>query len=271
MDNPDSAFQEFASYISKMSAEEEVEEVEDKKEEKGKSSGEKDKEKGKLTSKETKSEGSVNWRHYRFYLRSMTVWKFVVVCVVFLVSEAFKVGGNLVLADWTENFSAASNWSYIGYYCLLAIACSAAGMSSQMGCQFRAAEASRYKEWDNTIFVNIFLLDFNIFYPQKNPPLFAGDDHARAHDVLRDDTDREDPEQVLLGPGHDRRQDPAAAEELPELPHHDPRHLRGDHGRHSLLPGPRPPHRRLLRLPTGLCCTVLHCAVLFCTELMTEL
>ena len=148
MDNPDSAFQEFASYISKMSAEEEVEEIEDTREEKGKSSGEKDKEKGKLTSKETKSEGSVNWRHYRFYLRSMTVWKFVVVCVVFLVSEAFKVGGNLVLADWTENFSAASNWSYIGHYCLLAIACSAAGMSSQMGCQFRAAEASRYKEWD---------------------------------------------------------------------------------------------------------------------------
>ena len=154
MDNPDSAFQEFASYISKMSAEEEVEEVEDTKEEKGKSSGEKDREKGKLTSKETKSEGSVNWRHYRFYLRSMTVWKFVVVCVVFLVSEAFKVGGNLVLADWTENFSAASNWSYIGYYCLLAIACSAAGMSSQMGCQFRAAEASRYEEWENTIFHN---------------------------------------------------------------------------------------------------------------------
>ena len=140
MDNPDSAFQEFASYISKMNAEEEVE---DKKEEKGKSSGEKDREKGKLTSKENQSEGSVNWRHYRFYLRSMTVWKFVVVCIVFLLAEAFKVGGNLVLADWTENFGTASNWSYIGYYCLLAIACSAAGMSSRMGCQLRATEASR--------------------------------------------------------------------------------------------------------------------------------
>merc|ERR1719225_1281236 len=138
--NPDSAFQEFAAYISDVKDEHaEEEEIKEKTETRRST----DKEKGKLTSKETKSEGSVNWKHYRFYLRSMTVWKFVVVCVVFLVSEAFKVGGNLVLADWTENFSAASNWSYIGYYCLLAIACSAAGMSSQMGCQFRAAEASR--------------------------------------------------------------------------------------------------------------------------------
>ena len=142
--NPDSAFQEIAAYVSK---EEYVEEKEDgKPKEASKTQRSNDKEKGKLTSKETKSEGSVNWRHYRFYLQSMTVWKFTVVCIIFLVSEAFKVGGNLVLADWTENFDlpeAYTNWSYIGFYTLLALGTTLTGMGSQIGCQFRAAEASR--------------------------------------------------------------------------------------------------------------------------------
>ena len=142
--NLDSAFQEIASFVSK---DEHVEEkVEGRPNEETKIKRSNDKEKGKLTSKETKSEGSVNWRHYRFYLRSMTVWKFVLVCIIFLVSEAFKVGGNLVLADWTENFdvpTAFSNWSYIGFYTLLALGTTLTGMGSQIGCQFRAAEASR--------------------------------------------------------------------------------------------------------------------------------
>ena len=35
----------------------------------------KDADKGKLTSKEVKQAGSVNWKHYRSYLKSMTIWK----------------------------------------------------------------------------------------------------------------------------------------------------------------------------------------------------
>ena len=133
-----SVFQNFANYIS--ASEESFEEMEDKDvKEKEDNAGtdvsndnekkdiEKDKDKGKLISKEVKAEGSVDWKHYRFYLKSMTIWKFVVVCIIFLVAEAFKVGGNLILAEWTKNFDPDTNWNYIGYYCLLAIACSAAG------------------------------------------------------------------------------------------------------------------------------------------------
>ena len=28
----------------------------------------------------------------------------------------FKVGSNLVLAEWTAHYSAETNWNYIGYY-----------------------------------------------------------------------------------------------------------------------------------------------------------
>ena len=57
----------------------------------------------------------------------MNITLFVLVIALFLAAEAFKVGGNLVLAKWTENFSPDSNTSYIGFYCLLALACSVTG------------------------------------------------------------------------------------------------------------------------------------------------
>ena len=83
--------------------------------------------KGKLTRAETSAEGRVSWRHYKFYLDSLNILLFLLVIALFLAAEGFKVGGNLVLAQWTENFSRESNASYIGYYCLLALACSVTG------------------------------------------------------------------------------------------------------------------------------------------------
>ena len=69
----------------------------------------------------------MSWRHYKFYLLSLNIPIFVLIIAIFLAAEAFKVGGNLVLAQWTENFPSQSNASYIGYYSLLALACSVTG------------------------------------------------------------------------------------------------------------------------------------------------
>jgi len=137
--NENSAFQEFATYTHNVQGEEPEEEDIKEVNQLRKN----DKDKGKLTKKEIKAEGSVSWRHYSYFLKSMTIWKFVVICFLFLLAEVFKVSGNLVLAEWTENFDPYTNWNYIGYYCLLALLCTLAGMISQMGTQFRAAEASR--------------------------------------------------------------------------------------------------------------------------------
>ena len=134
-------FQEFAEFIQNV--ETEGEKTEEQKDKKVEQKTPKDKEKGKLTSAETKAEGSVSWRHYLFYLRSMNIPLFVLVLAFFLATQAFKVGGNLVLAEWTKNFSQDSSWTYIGYYSLLLILGSLASMFSQAGCQLRAVEASR--------------------------------------------------------------------------------------------------------------------------------
>ena len=85
-----------------------------------------------MTRAETSAEGRVSWRHYQFYLRSLNISLFLLVILLFLAAEAFKVGGNLVLAQWTENFSRESNGTYIGYYCLLALACSVTGLSDPL-------------------------------------------------------------------------------------------------------------------------------------------
>ena len=131
-----SAFQEFANYITEKENKENEEDADEETKVAADKSNkatdnEKAKEKGKLTKTETKAEGSVDWKHYRFYLKSMTVWMFAVVCLLFLVAEAFKVGGNLILAEWTKNFDPETNWNYIGYYCLLALFCSAAGIKTK--------------------------------------------------------------------------------------------------------------------------------------------
>ena len=125
-----SAFQEFAAFITDT----ETDQVEaDSQQEPGEAQTEpeleepRDKEKGKLTSKESSAEGRVSWRHYRFYLQSLNIPVFLLVITLYLAAEAFKVGGNLVLAQWTENFSRETNGRYIGYYCLLALACSVTG------------------------------------------------------------------------------------------------------------------------------------------------
>ena len=90
-----------------------------------------------------KAEGRVSLKHYKFYLNSMNIWLFILVVLLFLIAEGFKVGGNLVLAYWTENFDSSTNWNYIGYYSIFAVACTLSGMVSQIGCQYRAAAASQ--------------------------------------------------------------------------------------------------------------------------------
>merc|ERR1719430_1738013 len=67
---------------------------------------------------------------------------FLIVIFFFLLSEGLKVGSNLVLAEWTENFDPNTNWNYIGYYSLLAFFTTLAGMMSQIGASFRSAAAS---------------------------------------------------------------------------------------------------------------------------------
>ena len=158
----DPAFLEFFSFIGEAegkteSVQEETEKIVDNINEKD----EKKAESGKLISKEVKGEGRVSLRHYKFYLQAMGFGLFAIVIFLFIIAEAFKVGGNLgkilfsyvfdafkylttlVLADWTANFDVSTNWNYIGYYSLLALACSLAGMLSQIGSQYRAAAASK--------------------------------------------------------------------------------------------------------------------------------
>merc|ERR1712032_1743779 len=127
-----SSFQEFSSYIGKegISEVEEDEEEEDKKAE------------GKMMTTEVKTEGRVSIKHYKYYFTSMNAGLFVLVVLLFLGAEAFKVGSNLVLAEWTAHFSAETNWNYIGYYSLLGFFCTATGMLSTIGAAFRSAAAS---------------------------------------------------------------------------------------------------------------------------------
>jgi len=132
----DSEFREFSTFIGNANSdlEEMAPEVE-----KTKPGNKGD---GKLIAKEVKTEGRVSLKHYKFYLSSMNIGLFILVVLLFLIAEGFKVGGNLVLAFWTENFDADTNWNYIGYYSILAFACTLSGMISQISCQYRAAAAS---------------------------------------------------------------------------------------------------------------------------------
>ena len=97
---------------------------------------------GKLIQQEKSAEGRVNVKHYLFYLKSMQIGLFLIVLAFFFAAEAFKVGGNLVLADWTAEFSPDTNLKYIGLYALMAVICSMAGMISQISCNYRCAAAS---------------------------------------------------------------------------------------------------------------------------------
>ena len=133
----DSAFKEFSSFIGNTDIETEEEIPQIIKTKPG------NKEDGKLIAKEMKAEGRVSLKHYKFYLNSMNIWLFILVVFLFLIAEGFKVGGNLVLAYWTENFDSSTNWNYIGYYSIFAVACTLSGMVSQIGCQYRAAAASQ--------------------------------------------------------------------------------------------------------------------------------
>ena len=174
-----SAFQEFAAFIThtdeaEAEAETELEPEEAKTEEQTEVRQEEpgDKEKGKLTKAETSAEGRVSWRHYRFYLNSLNISLFVLVIALFLAAEAFKVGGNLVLAQWTENFSRESNGSYIGYYCLLALACSITGQFQCQSINISHFSFPRHDESDGLSVQSCRGLPYH-------PPLSAGEDDAR--------------------------------------------------------------------------------------------
>merc|ERR1719350_1017727 len=91
---------------------------------------------------EKKAEGRVSVKHYKYYIQSMNTWMFVLVVMLFLGAEAFKVGSNLVLAEWTQNFNKDTNWNYIGYYSLLGFFTTLVGMFSTIGSAFRGAAAS---------------------------------------------------------------------------------------------------------------------------------
>merc|ERR1719357_1876839 len=92
--------------------------------------------------KETAKEGRVSVKHYQYYINSMKAILFVSVVALFMVAEAFKVCSNLILAEWTKNFNPETNWNYIGYYSLMAFACTSSGGLSNLWLQYRAAAAS---------------------------------------------------------------------------------------------------------------------------------
>lgn len=102
----------------------------------------KDSNDGKLIQKEKSEEGRVSVKHYWFYLKSMNIWLFMLALFYFVTAEAFKVAGNLVLADWTDNFEPGNNLYYLGMYTLMAIICSITGMLSQVNTNNRCAAAS---------------------------------------------------------------------------------------------------------------------------------
>ena len=86
--NEGSSFSEFSSYIGKECVEEEAEITDDKKD--GETKAEK-KENGKMMTTEKKAEGRVSVKHYKYYFQSMNTWMFVLVVMLFLGAEAFKV------------------------------------------------------------------------------------------------------------------------------------------------------------------------------------
>ena len=92
----DPAFLEFFSFIGEAEGktesvpketEKSVDNINEKEEKKAES--------GKLISKEVKGEGRVSLRHYKFYLQAMGFGLFAIVIFLFIIAEAFKVGGNL--------------------------------------------------------------------------------------------------------------------------------------------------------------------------------
>ena len=135
-ENKSEYFEEMAQFVGEETETKEEEKTEEKVVQKKKETD------GKLIKEEKTAEGRVSLRHYAFYLRSMNIWLFLVVLFYFAASEAFKVGGNLVLADWTTYFEEETNLYYIGLYTLMAVICSMAGMLSQITCNYRCAAAS---------------------------------------------------------------------------------------------------------------------------------
>ena len=240
-----SAFQEFSDFISKNTKAEEncdeKSETQEKNEKISKTS--QDDKKGKLTTTEVKEEGRVDWRHYQYYIKSMTVWKFVWVCFLFLVAEAFKVGGNVILAEWTKNYDPDRKWSFIGYYTLLAVGCSGAGMWSQMGCQFIAAEASRK--------IHLSLLDKTLHAPMI---FFETTPTGRILNRFSSDLDMigRQSNKINISFFLCRRKNSDSIEELPELLDHDLWNIRCCVWSHSLVPDHSPAHHDLLRLPASL-------------------
>ena len=99
----------------------------------------------------------------------------------------------LVLADWTANFDVSTNWNYIGYYSLLALACSMAGMLSQIGSQYRAAAAS--KQIHAALLERTMHAPVNINLQQTRQTLKT---RRVADEFLRDNSDWTDSEQILL-------------------------------------------------------------------------
>ena len=129
-------FEEMAEFVGKNNEHEDegrADEITEKK---------KDRNDGKLIQKEKSEEGRVSVKHYWFYLKSMNIWLFMLALFYFATAEAFKVAGNLVLADWTDNFEPGNNLYYLGMYTLMAIICSITGMLSQVNTNNRCAAAS---------------------------------------------------------------------------------------------------------------------------------
>ena len=79
-------YQEIAEFIGKKEKDTEVAEEKEKEE-----TAKKYENDGKLIKKEKSAEGRVDVKHYKYYLKSMNVWLFMVVLVYFFLSEAFKV------------------------------------------------------------------------------------------------------------------------------------------------------------------------------------
>ena len=85
---PGSSFHEFSSYAGKEGEEEEEEEQETSLQV---NHPEEKKKEGKMMTRETKVEGRVSVKHYKYYFDSMNICIFVIVVLLYLLAEGFKV------------------------------------------------------------------------------------------------------------------------------------------------------------------------------------
>ena len=64
---------------------------------------------GKLMSKEERMRGSVSWRVYWFFIKSLGVPTFFIITFLLITTNAIQIGTNFLLSEWSEKGANTTN------------------------------------------------------------------------------------------------------------------------------------------------------------------